>query len=362
MTPARSTPAALALMTLMSLCTASAQAAKPRYEIIDLGVVGKATASQAFGVSPDGTTVVGRDLGDTRFPAFAWTASTGSLALPNLPGRHYAAANGVNKAGVIVGTSTTTVFGSGALPVMWVDGAIARFKLPPGQNVGRANAINAANLAVGSIGSDTGERGALYTRKSTKVIQATTANGSYLAYAIGINDAGLVVGSGIDPHNAAVNVGLVYDSTAGTLTSVGALPGDNGALAFGISNAGHVVGASMLNQGPGRPFIWTPAGGMVAIPLPPKTSQGSAYGVNAQGWAVGNGGGLYSVAFLYARGKTYALQSLLPPDSGWNLNKNTSSSAQAITDQGTIIGTGEHDGQTHAYAMVLLQANEAGQP
>ena len=34
------------------------------------------------------------------------------------------------------------------------------------------------------------------------------------------------------------------------------------------------------------------------------------------------------------------VQSLLPPDSGWNLNKNTSSSAQAITDQGTIIGTG----------------------
>lgn len=38
---------------------------------------------------------------------------------------------------------------------------------------------------------------------------------------------------------------------------VGALPGMNGALAFGVSNTGYVVGSSMLNQGSGLPFIWS---------------------------------------------------------------------------------------------------------
>ena len=355
-------PKNLAALALLALASASALAAPPRYRIVDLGVVGSATASQAFGVSRDGTTVVGRDLGPGSNPAYAWTAATGSVALPNLPGRSYAQANGVNDAGMVVGTSTTTVFGSGALPVKWVGGVVTQFTLPKGQSVGRATAVNAAGVAVGSIGADVAERAAIFDGATTRVITATTANGSFMSYADAVNDAGLVVGSGIDPDNAALNVGLVYDTTTGTLASVGALPGDNGALAFGVSNAGHVVGASMVYQGAGRPFVWTAAGGMVEIPLPPKTSEGSAYAVNDRGWVVGNGGGLYSVPFLYARGRTYPLQALLPAGSGWDLKTNTSSSAMGITDGGTIVGTGVHDGQTHGYAMILVRANEAGAP
>ena len=98
------------------------------------------------------------------------------------------------------------------------------------------------------------------------------------------------------------------------------------------------------------------AGGMTAIGLPPATSQGSARGVNDQGWAVGIAGGAFAVPFLYADGTTYALQSLLAPGSGWDLSTNTSSSALAITNDGTIVGTGVHDGLTHAYAMRLLPA------
>ena len=52
-------------------------------------------------------------------------------------------------------------------------------------------------------------------------------------------------------------IGIVYDIGQSRAIEVGALPGLNGALAFGVSNAGHVVGSSMLNQGSGMPFIWT---------------------------------------------------------------------------------------------------------
>ena len=199
-------------------------------------------------------------------------------------------------------------------------------------------------------------RGALFVGGVGSVISATTANGSFMTVAFGINDAGLVVGTGIDPNNAAVNVGLVYDSVTGVMTSVGALPGANGALNFGVSNSGYVVGSSMQNQGSGQSFVWSAAGGMTAIGLPPATSQGSARGVNDQGWAVGTAGGQFAVPYLYADGSTYALQSLLAPGSGWDLSTNTSSSAMAITNDGTIVGTAVHNGLTHAYAMVLSSA------
>lgn len=338
----------------------AAQAAPPHYRIIDLGVVPGGSASQAFGVSPHGLTVVGRDLADTGAPAFAWTRDTGSVVLPNLPARDYAVANAVNDKGMIVGTSMTTFFGSGALPVKWIDGVITQYKLPPGQEVGRAVSVNRHGVAAGSVGGDVEERGAIYAHGATEVITATTDDGKYMAYATGINDDGLVAGSGIDPDNAAVNVGLVYDSKTRRLTDIGALPGDNGALAFGLSNGGYVVGSSMFDQGSGMPFIWSARQGMVAIPLPPKTSEGAAYGVNDFGWAVGNGGGLYSVPFLYIHGRTFRLASLLPPNSGWDLDHNTSNSALAITNRGTIVGTAEHHGKTHAYAMVLVRGNPPG--
>jgi hypothetical protein len=116
----------------------------------------------------------------------------------------------------------------------------------------------------------------------------------------------------------------------------------------------------MFDQGSGLPFVWSAKRGMVAIPLPPKTSEGAAYGVNDYGWAVGNAGGLYSVPFLYVHGHTFRLADLVPPNAGWDLDRNTSNSAQAITNRGTIVGTGVHHGKTHAYAMVIVKGSLPG--
>src|SRR5204863_284832 len=80
---------------------------------------------------------------------------------------------------------------------------------------------------------------------------------------------------------------MVYNSVTGTMTTVGALPAGNGALNFGVSNSGYVVGSSMFNQGAGNAFLWSASGGMTAIALPSATSQGSARAVNDSGWTVG---------------------------------------------------------------------------
>jgi len=337
------------------LCTAAlppARATTPQYQIFDIGVVQQGDeASQGVGVSPGGI-AVGRSLSNSGSQAFTWTLNGGLVGLPNLAGRSYCVSNSANDNGIVVGTGATTVFGSGRLPVVWQNSVVSQLPLPVGQTLGDANSVNASNVAVGSVNAGSDQRGVIYNGGSATIITQTTTNGSFFLTAFGINDSGRIVGQGIDPQNAARNVGIVYDIGQSMAFEVGALPGHNGALAFGVSNNGYVVGSSMQNQGSGLPFIWSEANGMVAIPLAPDTSLGQAEGVNSLGWVVGTDGGAFAVPFLYDGTNTYRLQDLIPGNSGWDLSMNTSSSAEAISENNIVVGTGVHDGATHAYAMV----------
>ena len=330
----------------------AAPAATPQYQIYDIGVVDVGdTASQGFGVSRAGV-AVGRSLRTGGSQAFIWTLNGGLVGLPNFAGRSYAVSNSANDTGSVVGTAATTAFGSGRLPVIWQNGVVSQLPLPVGETLGDANSVNTSTVAVGSVDGGSLQRGVIYSGGGATIITQTTSNGSYFVTAFGINDSGRIVGQGIDPTNAARNVGIVYDIGQSMAFEVGALPGMNGALAFGVSNTGYVVGSSMLNQGSGLPFIWSDQGGIVAIPLATGTSQGSARAVNSAGWVAGNDSSAFSIPFLYDGTATYRLADLIPPNSGWDLSMNTSSSALGISENGIIVGTGVHNGETHAYAMV----------
>src|SRR6266480_1054120 len=342
----------IATALLCAIVPPTAPAATPQYQIYDIGVVQVGdTASQGFGVS-HAAVAVGRSVRTGGSQAFTWTLNGGIVGLPNLAGRNHAVSNSANDNGVVVGTAATTLFGSSRLPVVWDNGVVSQLPLPPGEALGDANSVNASNVAVGSVDAGTLQRGVIYSGGTATVITQTTANGSFFLTAFGINDSGRIVGQGIDPTNAARNVGIVYDIGQNTAFEVGALPGMNGSLAFGVSNTGYVVGSSMLNQGSGLPFIWSDQGGIVAIPLATGTSEGSARAVNSAGWVVGNDSSAFSLPFLYDGTNTYRLADLIPPGSGWDLSMNTSSSADGISENGVIVGTGVHNGETHAYAMV----------
>jgi len=234
--------------------------------------------------------------------------------------------------------------------------------LPVGETLGDANSVNASNIAAGSVSSGSSQRGLLYSGGSASIITQTTPDGSYFLTAFGINDSGWVVGQGIDPNNAARNVGIAYDIGDSVAFEVGALPGMNGALAFAVSNTGYVVGSSMLNQGSGLPFIWSDKDGMVAIPLASGTSEGSARAVNSAGWVVGDDSSAFSIPFLYDGTTTYRIADLIPANSGWDLSMNTSSSALGISEDGVIVGTGVHNGETHACAMVPVTPTPSPTP
>lgn len=332
---------------------ARAACAVPEYVIYDIGIVQPGdSGSQAFGVSPNGT-VTGRSLGSPTH-AWSWTEAGGRTDLPNLtsPARSFSVGNAVNNAGVIVGVGSTTFFGSDPLPLMWNAGSVTVIPLPAGQSLGRAYDINNLGVAVGSVNAGSLERGAVYDGSGSYVITQTTSNGSSMQVAYGINDAGLVVGTGFDPNNAAINAGVAFDTTTATAFLVPALAGDNSVICFAVGNAGHVVGSSSFNQANGKPFIWTGATGSVAVPLPTGTTQGSARGVNTSGMVVGTASNAFAIPFMYDGAQTHAVADLLPPGSGWDLSTNTSSSAMGISADGIIVGTGVHNGNTRAYAMV----------
>ncbi|MGC2238412.1 MAG: hypothetical protein WA584_19815 [Pyrinomonadaceae bacterium] len=324
----------------------------PQYQIFDIGVVQAGdTASQGFGASTGGV-AVGRSVRTGGAQAFTWTLGGGIIGLPNLAGRAFCVSNGANNSGIVAGTCASTLFGTSRLPVVWQNGVVSQLPLPAGETLGDANDVNASGIAVGSVNSGSLQRAAVYGSVNAFVITQTTSNGSFFLTAFGVNDSGRVVGTGIDPNNAARNVGMVYDIGGGSAFEVGALSGANGALAFAVSNTGYVVGSSMMNQGSGLPFIWSQAGGMVAIPLAAGTTQGSARAVNSAGWTVGTDSSAFAIPFLYDGAATYRLADLIPAGTGWDLSTNTSSSALGISDNNVIVGTGVFNGQVHAYAMV----------
>lgn len=326
--------------------------APPQYQIFDIGVVQTGdSASQGFGVSTNGR-AVGRSVRTGGAQAFSWTSGGGIVGLPNISGRTFCVSNSANDTGITVGTCANTLFGTSRLPVIWQNGAVSQLPLPAGETLGDANDVNASGVAVGSVNGGSLQRAVIYNGATATVITQTTSGGSFFTTAFGINNAGRVIGTGIDPSNAARNVGMVFDIGSNSATEVGALPNANGALAFGISNGGHVVGSSMQNQGSGLPFIWTQSGGMTAIPLPVDTTQGSARAVNSSGWAVGTASSAFAIPFLYNGITTYRLADLIPAGTGWDLSTNTSSSALGISDTNIIVGTGVFNGQTHAYAMI----------
>ncbi len=327
--------------------------AQPSYDIFNIGVVDPGDiGSQGLGVSPGGI-AVGRSQGVSN-QAFSWTETGGLNALPKLPDRAFNVANGANDSGVVVGTASATFFGSNPLPVRWTGGVVSQMNLPGSFTVGRANDVNSSGVAVGSVGGGTQETAVVWDASGVPTLVTTpTSGGATMRTAFRANDSGWAVGQGIDPDNAARNVGFVFDSSTGTSFEVGALPDANGAIAFGVSNAGHVVGSSMLNQGSGRPFVWTQAGGMVEIPLPAGTSSGIARAVNSDGWVVGIASGQFAVPFLFDGTTTYALGELIDPASGWDLLTNTSSGALGITEDGSIVGTGVFNGDIRAFAMIV---------
>jgi probable HAF family extracellular repeat protein len=195
--------------------------------------------------------VAGSSWAATGFPAFAWRWENGIFTnLGSIGG--YAIANGINEAGHTTGWASTTTAGFGGSTMAFLHDGVSMKRL--GHTVSGdytdADAINAQGQVVGSfISRRRVSLAGAYLGDPAGGLHELPTLGGLEANAIAINDAGQVVGSsqtGPLVNNLFLRRACVWSD--GVIRDLGTLPGQTQSVAVGINNAGDVVGTSFSDS------------------------------------------------------------------------------------------------------------------
>ncbi len=319
-----------------------------------LGVLAEDDFSDAFGVSGDGTTVVGlNSMISGGQEAFRWTDSEGMVGLGFLPGDNGSWAQGASADGEVVVGFSRILSSPGELmdeAFRWTSSeGMVGLGLLPGDNSSEAFDVSANGQVIVGIGSDSIAREAFRWTPSEGMVGLGFLPGTDDSAASGISaDGQVVVGdSGGEAFRWTPSGGMV---------GLGFLPGTDNSSARGISADGQVVVGSSGNAISGREaFRWTPSEGMVSLGSLPNTDNIIALGSSGTGDIIVGiyiledpdpmgGSSLRSFIWDEING-IRDLQEVLINDfglgsalSGWNL-----SIARDISDDGlTITGSGRN--------------------
>ncbi len=364
------------LVAILATCTVgvlAAQADLVKYTIVELPTLG-GSENFAYAINDSGDVVgLSRRRGDLSSDAFLFRSGVMTSLAPlegsnpqdiNTGGQ---VASGVQRNGVYLPaiydsrTGRITMLGSlGGVAFGWFNG-VALSLNDRGQAVGYSyldsvnrHAFLYSDGVMTDLGSFGGYSAALAINNAGEIagFASDTVNGHARAfvyregmmteinpfggpnnesYAEGINNRGQVVGEGLVASGDAFN-GFIYSD--GAITNIGTLPGGRNSCAFAINDRGKVVG---IADEPYKDLCLDPDTGMYVPCI--KYAQR---------------------AILYEDGVMTALNSLIAPDSGWDL-----SWAVDINDRGQITGYGIKDGQFRAYLMTpvarrRLLTQEAG--
>ncbi len=169
--------------------------------------------SQAYGVSADGSTVVGRNAFASGMEAFRWTSGGGMVGLGVLPGGiHRSHAFGVSANGsTVVGQSGSSASGANHEAFRWTSsgGMVGLGDLPGGDFYSQAWDVSAGNSTVVGRGhSAAGEAAFIWDQANGMRSLRDVLIGDFglnltgwtLSWAAGISDDGLtIVGHGTNP-------------------------------------------------------------------------------------------------------------------------------------------------------------------
>jgi probable HAF family extracellular repeat protein len=338
----------------------------------------------------------------------SWAQST-RAAIPeytildlNTLGGGSSEANGLNNIGQVVGTSLTS---SGATRAFLtsanapINPATDMLPLLSGGTLNKAYGVNLSGQVSGWCSTAAGDRAYRYSRAVSSSLG--TLGGDW-SYGQAINNSGQVVGSSAIEHGPlSLTHAMLY--SGGAMHDLGVLsPADN-SYAYAINSNGSVVG---FCSDPGgltdRAFLWTPAsanastGSMSNLGDDLGGNYSYAYGMNDAGQIVGeattsgdsvshaflrdvNGpmhdlgtlGGAFSKAtaingpgtivgssattsagthaFIYADGTMVDLNDLIPLASNWTLG-----AATAVNDGGQIVGVGTISGTSRAFLLTAV--------
>jgi probable HAF family extracellular repeat protein len=274
----------------------------------------------------------------------------GALTLLPAPGdptdaHSFGNAFAINRSGQVAGTNAdeTQLPVVPTRPFVWDDGV--------GRDLGVFNTFDARDTEARAI-NDAGHV-AGFTRapgntgwllRDGVLTRVGTLPGGTQSAAFGINQDDVVVG---DANLADPNVVHAFSWRAGAVTDLGALPGGTFSAASDVNAAGTAVGVSTFDGG--TPFAGARhavmfSGGRVTDLRFPREADGSrstdfANAINDQGTIVGTGAVLsiykprVTHAIRWRDGQAVDLNALIPADSGFVLK-----TANDINSTGQIVG------------------------
>ena len=315
----------------------AAPAAQPRFTITDLGTLGGAT-TKAMGINENGQ-IAGASQSGSYLTAFLW--DDGTMTNLGALGGQGSWAYDVNDSGQVVGGSP--LGGGNNHAFRWQQsGGMQDLGTLGGPN-SYAFEINDSGQAVGyaCCAPDTYLSHAVLWSSGGGIVDLGDLDLQWpaISAAYGINDAGQVVGGSYD---ASANFHAFLWQNGG-MQDLGTLGGDYSS-AEAINENGQVVGTARLANSTPHAFLWD--GAMHDLGAL-GWSQSIAYDINDKGQVVGAlQSGSNSHAFTWANGQMEDLNNLILANSGWVLQE-----ARAINNKGRIVGFGTFNGQTRAFLL-----------
>ncbi len=186
--------------------------------------------------------------------------------------------------------------------------------------------VSAGGAVVGRSGEPHGESTQAFLWNRGRLMGLGFLPGGDYSAAFGVNDAGQVVGYS---NTATALRGFLWTASGG-MQDIGTLSGDTGSEAYAINSSGQIVGVSSGPSGR-RAFVRT-SSGMLSLGTLPGDDESVAYAINDSGQVVGySGGNGHQLAFLWSPANGMQPLGTLP---GRN-----DSTANFINNNGQVVGS-----------------------
>jgi probable HAF family extracellular repeat protein len=241
--------------------------------MVGLGTLNGGSNSIATGVSADGAVVVGIADNGAWDRAFRWTQAGGMVSLGTINGGRSSEARGVSADGaVVVGIATDGAAGNQDRAFRWTQaGGMVSLGTLNGGNSSQANGVSGDGAVVVGTAGDGAAGGVARAFRWTQaggMVSLSTLNGGNFSWGNGASgDGAVVVGTAND--GAAGNQARAFRWTqAGGMASLGTLNGGNFSWGYGVSGDGAVVVGAAGDGAAGgvtRAFRWTQATGLEKV-------------------------------------------------------------------------------------------------